>query len=219
MHAVAQAAGRTGEFSCDFKGTSWAAELKGDDAMPGIPDERVCRVARAVLSFLSQMQVIPVLIGGCALAAHGITQDILDIDLLVDCPGAELPEIANRAKRTGYVVDALSQIAIQDGVSAEVRLFVDGVQVDLVHAANPQEQRVYARASMMRWLDLRLRVACLADVVIEKLRAGRLTGLNEIGQIIQSKLGEYERHAALRACHDLGLLPRHAGLIAELFGD
>jgi predicted nucleotidyltransferase len=184
----------------------------------GIPDDRQSNAARTVLALLCEMRIVPVLIGGCALAARGVSLETSDIDMLVNCDRAKLHEIAHRVKAAGHSLDALSEQALRDGVSAELRFSHGGIQIDLLPTSNVRENQVHARATMESWFGTELLIACLTDVIVEKLRAGRTAGLEQAAPIIMAKLSGCDRRKGLRDCLDLGLMVTHAGLIRDIFG-
>jgi hypothetical protein len=185
----------------------------------GIPGQRLSEVASSVLIFLSPMRVAPVLIGGCALAARGLPYETSDVDLLVDCNQSKLREIANRIKGAGYPLDALSEQALRDGESAELRFYREGIQIDLIPTSNDRERHVHSQATMESWFGTSIRMACLVDAIVEKLRTGRTTGLEQLGPIIMAKFSDCERRKALRDCRGLGLMAAYGTLIPEVFGD
>jgi hypothetical protein len=174
---------------------------------------------RGLLAILSRLGVAPVLIGGRALAARGIPADTADIDLLLACDGRVARQVMTELKGAGYRIDVLSEDALRRGHSAELRCYWGGIQIDLIPAWGPRLEAVHRRASLGRWLGVDHRIARLADVVIEKLRSGRLQGLMNAQAAIRGLLSDSERRGAKRDCRDLGLTETHGGFVEATFGD
>jgi hypothetical protein len=130
-----------------------------------------------------------------------------------------LRETAKLAKVAGHRIDPLSDQALRDGESAELRLYCGGVQIDLIPTSNARDKQVHARATLESWLGTKLRIACLVDAVVEKLRTGRTTDLERLGPVIRERLSDSERRQALQDCHDLGLMQMHGKLIGHVFGE
>jgi hypothetical protein len=80
-------------------------------------------------------------------------------------------------------------------------------------------EAVYRRASVESWLGVDVRIARLADIVIEKLRNGRVQGLINAQAAIRGLLSDSERRGAMRDCRNLGLIETYGGLVETTFGD
>jgi hypothetical protein len=171
-----------------------------------------------LLDILSRLDVVPVLIGGRALAALGIPTDTADVDLLLACDGRVVHQVMADLKAAGYRIDALSEDALRRGHSAELRCYWDEIQIDLIPAADPRLEAVCSRAGAGNWLGLDIRVARLADVLVEKLRNGRVRDLVNAQAAIRGLLSDSERRRALRDCRALGLTERCRGLVEALLG-
>jgi len=104
-------------------------------------------------------------------------------------------------------------------VSAELRLHYEGVQIDLIPTSNTREKQIHARATTTSWLGTEVQIACLADALVEKLRTGRATDLENVGPVVRERLSDCARRQALQDCDDLGLMPTHRKLIRRVFGD
>jgi hypothetical protein len=181
-------------------------------------ERQLAEVAAKVAGLLGGWGLKPVLVGGAGLVARGLPGATADVDFLVDCPSAELAALADRLEAAGCRLDPLSRKVVRDGVSAELRFFLEDTQVDLIPVSCPREHEVHVRSARQRWHDASLRVACLEDLVIEKLRAGRTAELKRLAETIAGQLSRRECRQARQVCQELGLAKTQAALIEALFG-
>jgi hypothetical protein len=181
-------------------------------------ETRQREAVQGLLTILARLDVVPVLIGGRALAARGIPVDTTDIDLLLACDEHVVHQLAIYLKKAGYDVDALSENALRRGCLVELRCYRGEIQMDLVRVVGSRLEAVYRRASAENWSGMEIRMARLVDVVIEKLRIGRVRELMDAQTAIRQLLSDGERCEALRVCQSLGLITSYRQFIETAFG-
>jgi len=139
-----------------------------ESGTPRLTIER--EVLANVLSVLANLNLVPVLIGGRALIAHGMPCETEDIDLLVDSDTTGLQLVLDRLRSTGFQVDGLSEIAVEQRCSVELRCYQQGVQVDILHSSDNRLREVHQHATLQTYLGIELLVARLNDVIQERRR-------------------------------------------------
>jgi hypothetical protein len=172
---------------------------------------------QGLLTILSRLNVVPVLIGGRALAARGIPIDTTDFDLLLGCDQRVVHQVMIYLKEAGYCIDGVSEDAVCRGHSVELRCFSGEIQFDLIPVADPRLAFVHGRASAESWSCVEIRIARLVDVVIEKLRTGRVQDLMNTQTAIRELLSESERRGAMHDCRNLGLIETYRGFVETVF--
>jgi hypothetical protein len=184
-----------------------------DDAQAALLREE----ALAVIAVLQEMGIIPVLIGGLALRAHGVACRTMDVDLLLDCGVRRLRVVARRLQSIGYRLDARNAQSIREVIA--VRCFRGGVQIDLLSASLSRRTRdVHSHATRMHWFDARVNIARPSDVIIEKIRTRRTDDLSGTEGAIRSLMSDSERLEALQECQRLDLTGVHGVWVRAFFG-
>jgi hypothetical protein len=107
----------------------------------------------------------------------------MDVDLAADFP----PEACERLARAiaahgGWLPDETSADSPRD--TRMLRFFLDGIQVDLLRAWDPEMLHLLSRAEERPCLGLLLRVPALVDLIVHKLRTGRPRDLDDAIRLV-----------------------------------
>ncbi|MBI4603390.1 MAG: nucleotidyltransferase [Planctomycetes bacterium] len=146
---------------------------------------------------LNAGQAAYAVIGGLAVALHGLPRATRDIDILWDSPRIALPGLLERFREQGFTfeLDAVLRELARDHISAVRR---GAVRVDLLDAAIPFFKRVVGRARVQEIRGRQVRVATPEDLIAMKLIAGRETDLQDARGILAAQRGRLDL-AVIRA--------------------
>lgn len=126
--------------------------------------------AARIVEHLRSQGVSSAVIGGVAMAVHGIARATVDLDLLVVAP--EVLTGAFWLPLSPAVTAEVRRGDASDPLAGVVRCVSDETVVDVVVGASPWMIGVIARATPRDVLGERLPVAEAADLVLLKLYAG-----------------------------------------------
>lgn len=159
-----------------------------------------------LVAYLEARGVISALIGGAALAAHGIARATLDFDLLVVDRAVLAPQfwkdsgVANVEVRPGDPDDPLAGVArVTDG----------GDAVDIVVGKHSWEAQILARRIDVTVQQQSLPTVDRADLVLLKLFAGGPQDLLDVSLLLTADTGNLRSEVEQRLV-DLPSPARHA---------
>lgn len=160
-----------------------------DFAMAPRRQERVPRGPFSFLKLLAQEKISSVVVGGAALALHGIPRTTLDIDIVVPAQAQAVYKLFSLAKRAGFSsrqMDIL-KVAKKAGLLAGQWItFQDPAGRELVDVflEEPKAfQRLLRRAVTRKAKGYQLNVATLDDLERMKRASGRAIDLADIALI------------------------------------
>ena len=116
------------------------------------------------------------LTGSVAAAFRGVSRATMDVDLVIDPSAAALDELVRRVEALGLYV---SEQAAREALAREGMFNVvdpeTGWKADLiVRKRRPFSEAEFARREVVDFLDVKLAVASLEDVILTKLEWARL---------------------------------------------
>lgn len=141
------------------------------------------------LKLLAQEQVPALLVGGAALALHGIPRSTLDIDVLIPAERQAIHKLFFLAQQAGLSspqADLLKVVKRTDLVTGQWITFQDSAGRELVDVflEDPRVfQRLLRRAVTRRAQGYQLKVAALDDLERMKRASGRAIDLADIALI------------------------------------
>lgn len=140
-----------------------------------------------VVAVLDEHDVRYGLIGGVALAAHGVARATLDTDLLV---------VDLRVLNPGMWTNSLSNAALDirrgdsdDPLAGLIRITSGAEIVDLIVGRSGWQERILTRVRPIELADGRFTVVDAADLVLLKLYAGGPQDLLDIDLILSNSDG------------------------------
>jgi predicted nucleotidyltransferase len=130
-------------------------------------------------------------IGGFAVAFHGLARPTRDIDLLLAVPRIALPSVLEGFRQRGFTFDLESVIRElgQDHIS---KVHYQDVRVDLLDAVIPLFQRTVRRAREAELRGRLVRIASAEDLIALKMVAGREDDLRDVRGILAAQGGGLE---------------------------
>lgn len=138
-----------------------------------------------VAKLLESLGIAYCLIGGYAVAVHGVPRHTADLDLLVELTEDQLArlfeELERRRIRYQYRRSSLDD-PVGDVLSLELEL-----PVQLIRAKWKHESSAIARAIEIAYHGAPIRVAAAEDLIVLKLRAGGPLDLYDVENILASK--------------------------------
>jgi predicted nucleotidyltransferase len=123
------------------------------------------------------------LIGGFAVAMHGLPRPTRDIDILFTTPRISLPGLLEKFRERGFSFDRDAVIR-QLGMDHLSEVHYGEVRVDLLEAVIPIFRQAMERARDEDVHGHRVRVATPEDLVVLKLLAGREGDLGDVRGIL-----------------------------------
>ncbi len=160
------------------------------------------------------------LIGGFAVAFHGIPRPTRDIDILCAFPQVSLPGILEKFLARGFTLqpqDVIRELR-EDHLS---RVHYRRVRVDLLDAVVPVFKRTVERAREEEIRGRRVRVASPEDLIALKIIAGRDDDLRDVRGILATQGGRLdlaEVRRSLKECCDQGRIDGFERLVREARG-
>lgn len=138
-----------------------------------------------VVSILDEHGIPHGLIGAGALAVHGLSRATVDVDLLTTEARVLSPEPWSRLVAEGVKIDIRRGDA-DDPLAGVARLALAGERtVDLLVGRAGWQRDVVERAESTQFLDVRLRVARAADLILLKLFAGGPQDAWDVSQLLE----------------------------------
>ncbi len=143
-----------------------------------------------VAAALDELRLPYMLIGGLAVALHGIPRATLDVD--VTLWAEDVPEIASAIAR--WFKPLPSDPA---GFVAETRVLpvstTSGIRADLVFAALPGERDIIRRARQIRINDHTVKIATPEDLILMKLISERTKDREDAVHLLRRFRGTLDR--------------------------
>jgi hypothetical protein len=143
---------------------------------------------RKVVSELDRLGVPHALIGGLAVAAHGVVRATQDVDLIVDVPIHQAPSLEQSLKNDGFHA-TFYRGAADDPIAGIVRLTIavagSAVKCDVLFASREWQTRAVRDASAVDLGSFVVRVAQPADLFLFKLYAGGPQDLIDAAQLLK----------------------------------
>lgn len=138
-----------------------------------------------VVRLLESLGIAYCLVGGYAVAVHGVPRHTVDLDLMVELSDEQLArlleELQKRNIRYVYRRSSLCD-PVGDVVSLELEL-----PIQLIRAKWKHESSAVAHAVEVAYHGARIRVATAEDLIILKLRAGGPLDLYDVENILATK--------------------------------
>jgi len=149
-----------------------------------------------VVRLLESLGIAYCLVGGYAVAVHGVPRHTVDLDLLLDLSDEQLTclleELERRKIRYMHRRSSFGD-PVGDVVSLELE-----PPVQLIRAKWKHESSAVARAIEIAYHGARIRVVTAEDLIILKLRAGGPLDLYDVENILATK-GDSLNHNRLEA--------------------
>lgn len=142
-----------------------------------------------VVRKLNDASIPSALIGGVALAVHGIGRATQDADLLAVDPDTLRDGFWEDLRREGVTV-AVSRGDVEDPLRGVVRIRESGEIVDVVVGKSPWHSDVLRRRSTLPLLGEPLPLVDAADLVLLKLDAGGPQDLLDVSLLLLGPEGE-----------------------------
>jgi hypothetical protein len=142
-----------------------------------------------VVRKLNDASIPSALIGGVALAVHGIGRATQDADLLTVDPDTLRDGFWEDLRREGVIV-VVTRGDMEDPLRGVVRIRESAEIVDVVVGKSPWHQDVLRRRSTLPLLDEQLPVVDAADLVLLKLDAGGPQDLLDVRLLLRGPEGE-----------------------------
>jgi predicted nucleotidyltransferase len=142
------------------------------------------------------------LIGGFAVAYHGIPRSTRDIDLLLSVPRIALASFLQKFLDRGFTF-SLEIVLRELGEDHLSKIHVRGVRVDLLDAVIPPFRRAVEGAEEAVIHGRRVRIARAQDLIVLKMIAGREDDLRDVRGILASQGSRLDLDAlrgSLRDC-------------------
>lgn len=153
---------------------------------PGVGTPELVEAARRAIDVLDRAGVRYAIIGGIAVARHGILRPTRDIDLLLAVEKVRLPLLLDAFQSTGFAFDPLLVIRqmTDDGFS---QIAYGKTPVDLLAPVLPFFDDILKRARREPILDREPFVAVPEDVVVLKAIAMRASDRQDIQGIVAAQ--------------------------------
>lgn len=126
------------------------------------------------------------LIGGFAVACHGLPRATQDVDFLISVPRLLLPDLLQSFQQRGFSVDqAVVLRELRDDHLSAIRY--GDIRVDLLDAVLPVFRRAVERAGDHVIRGRTVRVVSPEDLIVLKLIASRPSDLDDVRGILAAK--------------------------------
>ena len=129
------------------------------------------------------MKIKYAIIGGIAVARHGITRATIDIDLIADIKKIEISELLKRFKQEGFNFteqNAIKELA-QDSFS---QIIYEDIAVDILLPVIPLFFKIIERGKEEITFGHTMRIATPEDLILLKLLSFRETDRDDIKGIL-----------------------------------
>jgi predicted nucleotidyltransferase len=166
---------------------------------------------------LSASGVPYALIGGFAVAYHGLPRPTRDIDLLLSVPRIQIPGLLERFSEQQFTFN-MQQVIGELGKDHLSAIHFQGVRVDLLEAVIPLFRRTVQNAREVEIRGRRVRVAGAEDLIALKMIAAREDDLRDVRGIlaVQSGLLDVDSiRRSLEECCDKDRLDLFRRLVEE----
>ena len=135
---------------------------------------------------LGETRAAYALIGGFAVAHHGLPRPTRDVDLLLHVPRVALPALLEAFRDRGFELDLERVLReLRDDRLSEIRY--RGVRVDLLDAVLPVFVRAVERAESVEIAGRPVRVVRPEDLIELKMIAGREDDLRDVKGILAAQ--------------------------------
>jgi hypothetical protein len=143
---------------------------------------------RRVVAALDKLEIRHALIGGLAVAAHGMIRATRDVDLIIDLSLQEALSLQQSLRDRGFQA-TFYRGAVDDPIAGVLRLSVPvaGAEVscDLLFASRAWQMRAVENAASIDLGSFSVRVAQSADLFLLKLFAGGPQDLVDAAQLLK----------------------------------
>ena len=143
---------------------------------------------RRVVTALDKLKIRHALIGGLAVAAHGMIRATKDVDLIIDLPLQDALSLEQSLIDSGFQA-SFYRGAVDDPIAGVLRLAVPvaGAEVscDLLFASRAWQTRAVTNATSIDLGSFAVRVAKPADLFLLKLYAGGPQDLMDAAQLLK----------------------------------
>jgi predicted nucleotidyltransferase len=139
-----------------------------------------------VAKLLESLGIAYCLIGGYAVAVHGVPRHTADLDLLVELSDDELARLFEELERR-RIRYQYRRSSLNDPVGDMLSLDLVELPVQLIRAKWKHESSAIARAIEIAYHGAPIRVAAAEDLIVLKLRAGGPLDLYDVENILASK--------------------------------
>jgi len=126
------------------------------------------------------------LIGGFAVAHHGLPRPTRDIDFLVSIPRVQLPAVLERFRERGFAFE-LERVLGKLGKDHLSSIRYGGVRVDLLEAVIPVFQRALKSAVEGTIHGRKVKIASAEDLIVLKIIASREDDLRDVRGILATQ--------------------------------
>jgi predicted nucleotidyltransferase len=134
------------------------------------------------------------LIGGFAVAHHGLPRPTRDIDFLVSIPRVQLPTVLEQFRGRGFTFE-LEKVLGELGKDHLSSIRYGGVRVDLLDAAIPVFRSAVKNAVEGTIHGRKVRIASAEDLMVLKVIASREDDLRDVRGILATQRGRLNLEA------------------------
>jgi predicted nucleotidyltransferase len=155
---------------------------------PRPPATPLAEAFERAIDALTEARAEYALIGGFAVAHHGLPRPTRDVDILLRVPRVSLPALLDGFRARGFEFDARRVLEeLRDDRLSSVNY--RGVRVDLLEAVIPLFARAVERASAVEIRGRPVRVVRAEELVAMKLVAAREDDLRDVRGILAAQAG------------------------------
>jgi predicted nucleotidyltransferase len=155
---------------------------------------------RAITAFTAA-QARYALIGGFAVAHHGLPRPTRDIDFIILVPRIRLPGLLDRFHESGFTF-SMEQVIRELGESHMSMIRFGAVRVDLLDAVVPIFRRTVENALETEVQGRKVMIARAEELIALKLIASRETDLRDIRGMLAARAGTLHLDAVRRNLDD-----------------
>ena len=167
---------------------------------------------------LNESKAVYALIGGFAVAVHGLPRPTRDVDILFSIPRIALPGLLDRLTERGFEFK-LEDVLRELGQGHLSTISYAGVRIDLLDAALlPVFHRIVTRAGEHELRGRRVRVVTAEDLIALKMISCRETDIRDVRGILAAQQGSLKLDVvrkSLRECCDDERIQQFEQLVAQ----
>jgi predicted nucleotidyltransferase len=162
------------------------------------PAEALGDAFAQAIGALNEARASYALIGGFAVACHGLPRATQDIDFVISVPSRSLPGLLEKFSQRGFAFD-LKQVIRELEVDHISKVRCGRIRVDLLDAVLPVFRRVVERAVSFQIRGQAVRVASPEDLIVLKMIASRSSDLDDVRSILAAKRDSLDLPSLRRA--------------------
>jgi hypothetical protein len=143
---------------------------------------------RSLAALLEEMNLPAMVIGGLAVAVHGLPRMTRDADVTVALELDQLQRALNAAQKTGFAARVSDPFKFAADTNVlPLQRTDDGWEVDIILAGSPYELEAISSAQQIVLGGVALPIISAQDLLIHKIIAGRPRDLDDAVSVVQRK--------------------------------